>query len=139
MSNRKYATAEERRLAKNRQQTIKRHQNGGGNPEGRPLKYRTVEEAKAAKAENQRFWRAQRKEFQQKQTKTEQNAAISTVQSKPLVTYRRGKRGPRSRFATKKEANAAAVALEKQHRHTFAAARLAAKEAATTATAAQGA
>lgn len=60
---RKYTTVEEAKEAQRRRQN-KRRNNGDDivRPRGRPLKYRTKDEALAAKLENQRLWRQRNRE-----------------------------------------------------------------------------
>jgi hypothetical protein len=100
----KYATEEERKEAQRRLLNKRRNGDDIERPRGRPYKYRTREEAKAAKLENQRFWRQQRKEEELIGEVEQLNLATRTAQPK-----RRARK-----YSTLKEARLARNARQRE-------------------------
>lgn len=101
---RKYASLEDRKEATRRRRNQRRNGDDIERPRGRPWQYATVEEAKAAKLENQRFWRQVRKEEELKEQQGYSSPASETAVPKRRVR----------KYATETEARSARNARRRE-------------------------
>ena len=137
MAVRKYANAEEKRLARNARKRTKNGRDGHPNHPGRPWQHFTVEEARAARAENQRLRRAKVREFVLAQQENGQDISTSGSHDPSIIPklgkvetseqQRQGPGRPR-KYANDEEYKAAIYATEREQRAAYSTAIRAAKE-----------
>ena len=104
MASKKYASLEERKDAKRRRRNQRRNGDDIERPRGRPPRYATVVEAKAAKIESQRLCRQRRKEEELREQQ-----GCSDPASEKTVRRRQARK-----YATETEARAARNARRRE-------------------------